>query len=144
MRKVVVVLGVEVKPTGGGGGMLAAEYQLGVFGMKTLEVARVLRSAEGEGEAEAEAEGVCDVALGLSVCGHVWALHVTYWGGEGRVVTHGPVVIAATDTLVGTMKLVAFVDALKRWAREKAWPGWKARITGAVKRGQQEEVIQLY
>lgn len=122
----IVALGVEVKPTGGGGGLLAAEYQLGVFGIKTLEVARQLAELAGD-----ETQRACDVALSLSVCGHVWALHVTYWIAPGRTATHGPVVVGATDTLLGTMKVVRFVVEVKRWAREKALGDWKRRIEGA-------------
>lgn len=125
--RAIVALGVEVKPTGGGGGLLAAEYQLGVFGIKTLEVARALCVAAGDEVARA-----CDVALSVSVCGHVWALHVTYWVAPGRTATHGPVVVGATDTFAGTMKVVWFVAAVKRWARERALPAWKCRIEAAV------------
>lgn len=126
-HRAIVAVGVEVKPTGGGGGLLAAEYQLGVFGIKTVEVARQI--------AGDETQRACDVALGLSVCGHVWALHVTYWSAPGKTATHGPVVVGATDTLLGTMRVVGFVVAVKRWAREKALGDWKGRIEAAVGRG---------
>lgn len=131
--RAIVAVGVEVKPTGGGGGLLAAEYQLGVFGMKTLEVARLL--------ADGATQRACDVVVMVSVCGHVWALHVAYWAGSGRMAMHGPVVVGATDTLLGTMKVVAFVVAVKRWAREKALPDWKVRIEAAVGRGRGGEVV---
>lgn len=129
--RAIVALGVEVKPTGGGGGLLAAEYQLGVFGIKTLEVSRLLAVAAGDPIPRA-----CDVALSLSVCGHVWSLHVTYWVSPGNTATHGPVLVGSTDTLLGTMKVVMFVAAVKRWARESALPEWKVRIDGAVERGK--------
>lgn len=129
-HRAIVALGVEVKSTIGGGALLAAEYQLAVFGLKTLEVARQLAEVAGD-----EIQRACDVALSLSVCGHVWTLYVTYWSAPGRMATHGPVMVGATDTLLGTMKVVGFVVALKRWAREKPLVDWKGRIEAAVGRG---------
>lgn len=109
----IVVLGVEVKS--GVAGVMEAEYQVGVWGMKTLNL---IRSHHG-----APAPGKCEYALGITVCAHVWSLHVTYWRGKG-IVTHGPVIIGGTDTLYGTMKIVAFVARFKEWARVVLLPDW--------------------
>lgn len=109
----IVVLGVEVKS--GIAGVMEAEYQVGVWGMKTLNL---IRSHHG-----APAPGKCEYAIGITVCAHVWSLHVTYWRGKG-IVTHGPVIIGGTDTLYGTMKIVAFVARFKEWARAVLLPDW--------------------
>lgn len=121
----VVALAVEVKATGGAGGEMEAEYQLGVWGMKTLNLMK--RLAPG---------GPLGHVLSVSVCGHVWSLHVTYWRG-GEIVTHGPVSVGATDTLYGTLKVVAFVKAFKEWARDEVWAQWKALVEAAT--GNAEE-----
>ncbi|KAL0639422.1 hypothetical protein Q9L58_001450 [Maublancomyces gigas] len=116
IRKAIVILGVEVKSGASGG--LDAEYQVGVWGMKTLNLMRSLRmSTTGSG----------DYVIGLSVCAHVWSFHVTYWRGDG-IVTHGPVCLGSTDSLYGTMKIVAFVRRFKEWARDIVLPDWLALV----------------
>lgn len=125
LQDAIVILGVEVKSTGDSGGEMEAEYQVGVWGMKTLNLTRRLRDLSSLGPLR------CDYALSLSVCGHVWSLHVSYWHGEG-IVTHGPVSIGATDTLYGTMKIVAFVRRFKEWARDELWEDWEKLLNAAV------------
>lgn len=115
----IVVLGVEVKS--GVAGVMEAEYQVGVWGMKTLNL---IRSHHGAPE-----PGKCEFALGISVCAHVWSMHLTYWRGRG-IVTHGPVIIGGTDTLYGTMKIVAFVARFKEWARDVLLPDWIEMVAG--------------
>lgn len=111
----IVVLAVEVKQPGGGGGEIEAEYQLGVYGMKTLDLMR-----RGNGA----------FVPSVSVCGHTWSLHVTYETGGGEIVTHGPVTIGATDTVYGTLKIVNFVVRIKEWAMREGWEAWKNRLEG--------------
>lgn len=118
IRESIVVLGVEVKSAGGVGGEMEAEYQVGVWGMKTLNLTRSLGATTGK----------CNLALSVSVCGHIWSLHVTYWRGAG-LVTHGPLCIGATDSLYGTMKIVAFVRRFKEWARDELWPDWEELLS---------------
>lgn len=126
IRKAIVVLGVEVKSGASGG--LDAEYQVGVWGMKTLNLIRSLRkSTAASGE----------YAIGISVCAHVWSFHVTYWRGNG-IVTHGPVCIGSTDSLYGTMKIVAFVRRFKEWARDTVLPDWLALVGATAAKGEGE------
>lgn len=115
----IVVLGVEVKS--GVAGVMEAEYQVGVWGMKTLNLIRSYRGAP--------APAKCEYALSITVCAHVWSLHVTYWRGAG-IVTHGPVIIGGTDTLYGTMKIVAFVTRFKQWAKDVLLPDWVEMVAG--------------
>lgn len=138
MEQTIPILGVKVNGPGGNDPM-AAEYEIGVYGMKTLEVARLLATGQvgagqvGTGQAVPPAKE-CDIALSLSVCGHVWALHVSYWVSLRKIATHGPVIVGSTETLVGRMKIIMFVAAVKKWARERAWPEWKARIEMALEK----------
>lgn len=118
----IVILGAEVKSPGGSGGGAEAEYQVGVWGMKTINLTKDL--------AQGDSYPRCEYALSVSVYGHVWSLHVTYWRGEA-LVTHGPLYIGSTDSLYGTMKIVAFVKTLKMWARDELWQEWEAMV-GAV------------
>lgn len=111
IRNHIVVLGVDV--TSSRNAPLDAQYRLGVWGMKTLDH----KSNFGP--------GMSDLAVGVSVCAHVWSMHVTYWKNESEMVTHGPLVIGHTDTLYGTFKLVAFVVRLKTWASDEMWPQWE-------------------
>lgn len=105
IHKAIVILGVAVKSSIGGG--MDAEYQLGVWGMRALHLMRSLRKSSSLRSRE--------YVIGLSVRAHVWSYHVTYWRGDG-IVTHGHVCIGATDTLYRTMKIVAFVRRFKQWA----------------------------
>ncbi|KAL0633092.1 hypothetical protein Q9L58_007992 [Maublancomyces gigas] len=117
---VPIALGVEVKAAGGSEGLIAAEFYMSVWAAKTLVLSSAL--------AAVRQTATCDIAVGLSVCGHVWAMHVTYWSGVGALVTHGPVVIGSTDTLYGTMKIVAWVVRFKQWAAERLLPDWVERV----------------
>lgn len=117
IRTAIVVLGVEVKS--GASGALDAEYQVGVWGMKTLSLMRSLRKSTAAASGE--------YAIGISVCAHVWSFHVTYWRGDG-IVTHGPVCIGSTDSLYGTMKIVAFVRRFKEWAGDRLLADWTALV----------------
>lgn len=119
IRNTIVVVGVEVKAAQTG--ILDAEYQLGVWGMKTLDRMRCFSGALA---------GRTQLAIGVSVCAHVWSFHVTYWRNEKEMVTHGPVVVGHTDTVYGTAKVVAFVARLKAWARDELWGEWEALLAG--------------
>lgn len=116
LARVIVALGVEIKAAGGGG-QVEAEYNLGLWGTKTLRLTRRLANQWDEAKA-------CNVAVGLSVCGHVWSMHLTYWRRNGGLVTHGPVYIGGTDTLYGTMKIIKWVCLFKNWARTEAFVDW--------------------
>lgn len=120
---VPIALGVEVKAAGGSEGPTAAEFQLGVWAAKTLSLSSSL--------AGTPQTAACDIAVGLSVCGHVWAMHVTYWNGQGALVAHGPVIVGSTDTLYGTLKIVAWVVRFKVWAAERLLPDWVERVASA-------------
>lgn len=128
----IVVLAVKVKPTGGAGGEMEAEYQVGAWGMKMLNLTRSLEPATGK----------CNFALSVSVCGHVWSLHVTYWR-DSEIVTHGPLCIGATDSLYGTMKIMAFVRRLKEWARDELWPDWEELMLDAVEKVHADRGMKL-
>lgn len=90
-------------------------HALGVYGMESVRLARGVGCAKG---------GAMDVAVALQVCGHVWSVFVTYCGGDGGVVSHGPVVVGATDTLLGTLRIVKWVCRWRSWAVEEVWPAW--------------------
>lgn len=133
IAETLVVAGVEVKAAGGAEGEAAAEWQLLVWASKTLEVARQLRAQEGEpGGMNA------DLAVGIAVRGHSWAVYVAYWEEVGKIAMYGPVAVAGTDTLYGVFKVLAFVGALQKWAVEEALPVWKERVVGAVERAERE------
>ncbi|KAL0630770.1 hypothetical protein Q9L58_010385 [Maublancomyces gigas] len=117
IRNTIVVVGVEVKAAQTG--ILDAEYQLGVWGMKTLDRMRCFSGVLA---------GRTQLAIGVSVCAHVWSFHVTYWRNGKEMVTHGPVVVGHTDTVYGTCKVVAFVARLKAWARDELWGEWEALL----------------
>lgn len=119
IRNTIVVVAVEVKSAQTG--ILDAEYQLGVWGMKTLDRMRCFSSVLA---------GRTQLAIGVSVCAHVWSYHVTYWRNGKEMVTHGPVVVGHTDTVYGTCKVVAFVARLKAWARDELWREWEALLAG--------------
>lgn len=125
ISQVIIVLGVAVKAPGGDGGQLAAEYELAVWGMKAVRAVGILGGSYTPGYVTL---GACDVALSLSVCGHVWSVHLTYRKRLRNVTTHGPVVVGSTDTLYGTMKVIKFVCEVKTWAKEKVWCSWKDTI----------------
>lgn len=128
IRKAIVILGVAVK-SGISGGM-DTEYQLGVWGMKTLHLMRSLRKSSSPRSRE--------YVIGLSVCAHVWSYHVTYWRGGG-IVTYGPVCIGATDTLYGTMKIVAFVGRFKQWAAVTLLSDWTTLVSSVAEKGGEGE-----
>lgn len=104
-----------------------AEYRLGVFGMKTLSLTRQL-AREKARNSRVEWRTATDVAVGISVCGHVWSLHVTYLSDDAVMVTHGPVFIGSTDTLVGTLKIAKWVCRFRMWAEADAWDAWRALL----------------
>lgn len=124
LERKIVALGVEVKAPSGGG-QIDAEYQLAVWGMKTLHLTKQLA-------VNWDPRSACNVAVGISVCGHVWSMHITYWRGDGALVTHGPVCIGVTDTLYGTMKILKWVCLFKVWAEEEAWADWKSLLDGLI------------
>lgn len=126
LQETIVVLGVEVKTPGSTGGELSAEYQICVWAAKTLQLARAMAAKH------VPLTAACDLALGLTVCGHVWSLHVTYWLTPTAHITHGPVVVGSTDTLYGTLKIIRFVVEFKDWARDIAIGDWAARISTAA------------
>lgn len=108
----VIALGIEVtSPVAGG--QTKAEYQVAVWGMKTLNLPKLLA-----GDEKWDPAIPCHIAVGLSVCGHVWSMHVTYWRSDGAIVTHGPVCVGSTDSLSGTMKIIKWVFLFKKWAGE--------------------------
>lgn len=104
-----------------------AEYRLGVFGMKTLSLTWELARGKPRDSRE-EGRTATDVAVGISVCGHVWSLHVTYLSDDAMMVTHGPVFIGSTDTLVGTLKITKWVCRFRMWAEADAWEAWRALL----------------
>lgn len=118
IRAPIVVLGVVVASAAD------AEYHINAWGTKTLTQ---LRSDRGRTK--------CDYALGVSVCAHVWSYHISYWRG-GSIVTHAPVVIGATNTLYGTVKIVAFVRRFKEWAGEVLLADWVAVAKGGGSEGR--------
>lgn len=122
----IIILGIEVKPSGGTGGEMEAEYQLGAWGMKTLNLTKALSQSSRDTSLN------CHTALSLSICGHVWSLHVSYWRSE-EIVTHGPIVVGTTDSLYGTLKIVAFVKAVKEWAMDELWSDWKRLLEGVMR-----------
>ncbi|KAL0633283.1 hypothetical protein Q9L58_007836 [Maublancomyces gigas] len=130
IRDNIVVLGVEVKSAAASS--MEAEYQIGVWGMKTLNLMRWLSGG-------VPAPGKCEVAVGLSVCAHVWSFHVSYWRG-GTIVTYGPVCVGATDSLYGTMKIVAFVRRFKEWARDVMLREWLELVAVAEAEGRRDLV----
>ncbi|KAL0632887.1 hypothetical protein Q9L58_008229 [Maublancomyces gigas] len=125
----VVLLGVEIIGPTDDAAPATAEYELGVWGAKTLEVARQL--------------GIncpsdwCDVAVGLTVCGHTWSAYVVFWEwdevGERSVVVYGPLEVASTVNLYGVFKLVAWMAQVNVWALE-VLECWKRRVAGACER----------
>lgn len=126
----VVLLGVEIKGPSGDAAPATAEYQLGVWGAKTLEVARQLAGAAG-------ASDWCDVVVGLTVCGHTWSAYVVFWeedeDGEIGVVVYGPVEVASSANLYGVFKVVAWMAEVNVWAGE-VLECWKERVAGARER----------
>lgn len=124
----LVVLGCKVKPASGP--QMDVEYELGVYGMKTLHLMR------GIGKTR-----VTDVAVGVDVCGHVWSFHVTYWRSDGALVTHGPVLLGSTDTLVGTLKIARWMCIFQTWS-EEAWAGWMALLEEVTVADLKLEVVE--
>lgn len=118
----IVALACVVAPS-----QAEAEYRLGVFGMKTLALTWQLRRDHSVNLRD-KWRTATDVAVGISVCGHVWSLHVTYVSEEGVMVTHGPVFIGSTDTLVGTLKIAKWVCRFRMWAESDAWEAWRALL----------------
>lgn len=108
-----------------------AEYQLGVFGMKTLSLTRQL-AQERPPDTSEEWRTATDVAVGISVCGHVWSLHITYFSGDKVMVTHGPVFVGSTDTLVGTLKIAKWVCRFRMWAEADAWEAWRTLLKNTM------------
>lgn len=119
---VLVALGVVVKCHEG---PLAAQFQIGVWAAKTLTLASNLSSAP-----EDVPTAACDVAIAISVCGHMWSMYVTYWSAAGALLTHGPVLLGSTDSLYGTFKIIAWVVKFKEWAAETLLPDWVDRVAG--------------
>lgn len=127
LEESIVILGVEVKTPGGTQSELGAEYhQVGVWAAKTLELARAML------EEPAPLTAACDLAISLTVYGHAWSIHLTYWLTPTLQITHGPVMVGSTDTLYGTLKIIRFITEFKQWARSTVLGDWKARITSAT------------
>lgn len=124
----LVMLGCKVKTASGP--QMDVEYQLGVYGMKTLHLMR------GIGKTR-----VTDVAVGVDVCGHVWSFHVTYWGSDGALVTHGPVLLGSTDTLVSTLKIAKWMCIFQTWS-EEMWVGWMALLEKMNGEDLKPEVVE--
>lgn len=127
LKRKVVMLGVAVNATGSNGGELDAEYQVAVWGMKTLHLTRELARSWS-----LEKEKWCNVAVSISVCGHAWNMHVTYWRGDGAMVTHGPVPVGSTASLYGTFKIIKWVNLFKKWARGELIVDWLAMLGRAL------------
>lgn len=127
LEESIVILGVEVRTPGGTQSELSAEYhQVGVWAAKTLELARAML------EEPAPLTAACDLAISLTVYGHAWSIHLTYWLTPTLQITHGPVMVGSTDTLYGTLKIIRFITEFKQWARSTVLGDWKARITSAT------------
>lgn len=125
----VVLVGVEIKGPTGDAAPATAEYQLAVWGAKTLEVARQLGIACSS--------DWCDVAVGLTVCGHTWSAYVVFWDvdedDERTVVVYGPVEVASSANLYGVFKLIAWMAEVNVWAVE-VLECWKTRVADARER----------
>lgn len=125
----VVLVGVEIKAPTGDAAPATAEYQLAVWGAKTLEVARQLGVAGSS--------DWCDVAIGLTVCGHTWSAYVVFWDvdedNERTVVVYGPVEVASSANLYGVFKLIAWMAEVNVWAVE-VLECWKTRVADARER----------
>lgn len=126
LEESIVILGVEVKTPGGTQSELGAEYhQVGVWAAKTLELARAML------EEPTPLTAACDLAISLTVYGHAWSIHLTYWLTPTLQITHGPVMVGSTDTLYGTLKIIRFVTEFKQWAKSTVLSDWRARIASA-------------
>lgn len=125
----IVLLGVEIKGPTGDAAPATAEYQLAVWGAKTLEVARQLGTAGSS--------DWCDVAVGLTVCGHTWSAYVVFWDvdedSERSLVVYGPIEVASSANLYGVFKLVAWMAQINVWALE-VLECWKSRVADARER----------
>lgn len=133
----IVALGVEVKASGCA---MDAEYQIAVWGMKTLNLtAQIAGLYHRRQRAPWEEERMCNLAVGLTVCGHVWSYMLTYKAPDGALVTHGPVLVGGTDTLYGTCKVLKWVGVFRRWVVDRAWPDWKELLEGAMQEDEDEE-----
>lgn len=120
----LVLLGCCVKTACGP--PVDTQYQLGVLGMKTLHLTRALARRKG-----LDYSTDTDVAVGVDVCGHVWSLHLTYWTSYGELVTHGPVLIGSTDTLVGTLKIARWMCFFEHWSAG-VWQAWMVLLNGVT------------
>lgn len=133
----IVALGVEVKASGCA---MDAEYQIAVWGMKTLNLTAQIAGLYQRCErAPWEEERMCNLAVGLTVCGHVWSYMLTYKAPDGALVTHGPVLVGGTDTLYGTCKVLKWVGVFRRWVVDRAWPDWRELLEGAMQEDEDEE-----
>lgn len=79
-----------------------------------------------------------DLAVGIAVRGHSWAVYVAYWEEVGKFAMYDPVGVAGTDTLYGVFNVLAFLGALQKWAVEEALPDWMERVTGVLERAERE------
>lgn len=132
----IVLLGVEIKAPTGDAAPATAEYQLAVWGAKTLEVARRLGIAGSS--------DWCDVAVGLTVCGHTWSAYVVFWDvnedNERSLVVYGPIEVASSANLYGVFKLVAWMAQINVWALE-VLECWKSRVADAHQRSLHSAMV---
>lgn len=134
----IIALGVEVKSSGSA---MEAEYQVAVWGMKTLNLTAQIASLYSQRQGTPwDDERTCNLALGLTVCGHVWSYLMTYRAADGALVTHGPVIIGSTDSLYGTCKILKWVVLFRKWVLDHAWPDWQELLRGALEEKEEVEV----
>lgn len=132
----IVLLGVEIKGPTGDAAPATAEYQLAVWGAKTLEMACQLTE-----EGQPGSTNWCDLAVGITICGHTWSAYLIFWddrmdedeSSERGVVLYGPIEVASSANLYGEFKLVAFMAELNTWADE-VLESWKVRVMAAGER----------
>lgn len=131
----IVALGAEVKASGCA---MDAEYQIAVWGMKTLNLtAQIAALYQQRQNIPWDEQRACNLAVGLTVCGHVWSYMLTYTAPDGALVTHGPVVVGGTDSLYGTCKVLKWVGVFRRWVVDRAWPDWRELLEGAMQEGEE-------
>lgn len=118
----LLLLGCHVNSVSGP--QIDAQYQLAVLGMKTLNLTRALALRRGLNYSTET-----DVAFGVEVRGHVWSLHLTYWTIDKTLVTHGPVLLGSTDTLLGTLKLARWMAIFEHWSGA-VWAAWMVLLNG--------------
>lgn len=126
----IVALGVQAKSSGSA---MQAQYQIAVWGMETINItAKIARMYEKNTGVGWEQSRACNVAVGLTVWGHVWSYSLTYRAANGALATHGPIVVGSTDSLYGTCKVLRWVTVFKTWVAVEVWPAWKLLLEGAV------------